>query len=225
MTLEEAIEKNKVIRIIAYSVSDYVEKHIKDVLIGILEKHNCRKLFAPIYTCIKELIINAVKANFKHIYFENYTPKNESFDMISYDMALQLFKLELSRQNADYLREIAIRNNLKSEIRFKVTGEILEIAIINPVEMTERERNNIARKLKDSRECYDIAEYFFKMEHDLMQEGAGLGLVLITIMLKSLGVEGNGFRIESENRTTTATIKIPLCPETVERYLGRLGSD
>ena len=36
------------------------------------------KQSTTVYTCLKELLINAIKANFKNIYFEGYSSKNDS---------------------------------------------------------------------------------------------------------------------------------------------------
>ncbi|HXK66296.1 MAG TPA: hypothetical protein PK348_08525, partial [Spirochaetota bacterium] len=70
MTIDEAINLNKPIIIKAYSVSESIEHYIKLVLAKILQKHNCEVLLIPLYTSVKELVVNAVKANHKFIYFE-----------------------------------------------------------------------------------------------------------------------------------------------------------
>ena len=52
---------------ITYSVLERTEEKIKFALAKILEKHNRFDLFTPVYSCIKELISNATKANAKKI--------------------------------------------------------------------------------------------------------------------------------------------------------------
>lgn len=197
----------------AYSISEDVESQVKSILKYLLTIHHCIDIFPPIYASVKELIINAIKANYKNIYFENYSPKNNSDTLIPYEIALKLFKLELNRENARYLEKIARKNNMKAEIEIWTNNNTLHICVINPVNMTDIELGNIHRKLLDADQCKDIAEYFIKNSNDPNREGAGLGLILIMMMLKSLKAPEDSLIISSVNNKTTAYLKIPLINE------------
>jgi hypothetical protein len=212
MTLHEAIEKNKKIKILAYSVSETVEQRIKDVLNLIFNKYNKTDLIPPVYTCIKELLINAVKANFKNIYFEGYSSKNSSESIIEYELALKLFKLELSRENARYLEKLARKFKMKAEVMLNVKNDKLFVFVVNPVEMTVREKKNVQYKLDCARKYDDITEYFLEnmKNSETDDEGAGLGLIMISMMLRNMGVTEKDFTIKSENNRTTASIVFPL---------------
>jgi acid phosphatase class B len=167
----------------------------------------------PVYTCLKELLINAVKANFKNIYFEGYSSKKSSESIIDYELALKLFKLELSRENARHLERLARMYDMKAEVTIQTMDNKLYITVINPVEMTEREKNNVQYKLECGNRYNDIAEYFAENDNDVSaeaDEGAGLGIILISLMLKSMGAGNRDFVITSENKQTTAVLKIPL---------------
>ncbi len=208
--IADAVTNNKVIRIQAYSVSDEVEHRVQYTLDLILRKHHRPDLTAPIYTCIKELLINAVKANFKNIYFEDYTPKNQADRIINYNVALKLFKLEMSRENAHHLERLARDEDMKAEIVFQMTDEKLHVIVTNPATMTDLEKQNVEKKLRAARECFDIGDYFQKYDDSEEDEGAGLGIILISIMLRNMGVTERDFFILSEKGNTTASIKIPL---------------
>ncbi len=208
--IEKAIQNNKKIRMIAYSVSETIEERLQGILDYILKRYDCHALLSSIYTCVKELLINAVKANFKHIYFEGYAPKNEADKIIDYELSLKLFKLELSRENAAYFEELARRSDIKSQIDISISNGTLYLEISNPVAMTDREYKNVQRKLDDARSCEDISEYFLKIEDDPEKEGAGLGLVLVSIMMKNIGIPEEFFSIKSFDDHTTATLIIPL---------------
>jgi len=212
MTLDESIKKNKKIKILAYSVSESVELRVKEVLNLIFDKYNKTGLIPPVYTCIKELLVNAVKANFKNIYFEGYSSKNSSEEIIEYDLALKLFKLELSRENARYLEKLARKFNMKAEVMLNVKNDKLFVLVINPVEMTDREKKNVQYKLDCAREYDDITEYFLENMNssETDDEGAGLGLIMISMMLRNMGVAEKDFTIRSENNRTTASIVFPL---------------
>jgi hypothetical protein len=212
MTLEEAVTQNKKIKILAYSVSDNIESRMKEVLGLIFKKYDKLDMVPPVYTCLKELLVNAVKANFKTIYFEGYSSKNSSESIIDYEMALKLFKLELSRENAMYLEKLARKFDMKVEVLIHILNGNLHISVTNPVEMTDREKFNVQNKLACARQYNDIAEYFAESdaETETLDEGAGLGIILISMMLKNMGVSGNDFKIISEENKTVARLVIPL---------------
>ncbi len=213
MTLEEAVRQNKRIKILAYSVSDYVETRMKDVLGLIFKKYDKPEMMPPVYTCLKELVINAVKANFKNIYFEGYSSKNKSENLMDYEMAIKLFKLELSRENAVSLERLARDSDMRAEVIIQTEPGILNITVINPVEMTDREKETVQKKLKCASQYNDITEYFAENDDEVsteIDEGAGLGLILISMMLRSMGASDTDFTITSENQKTTAILKIPI---------------
>ena len=185
---KELISQNKKITIVTYSVDNEIEKKVRYILKLILEKYECLELHIFIYTCLKELVLNAVKANFKNIFFEDYKSVGKPDRALSYYKALQVFKLEMSREEASYLGELARRSNLFAEIHFEVKNNNLAMSVVNPLPMTKIEKDNVIRKLNESRKFNDIIEYYKILEKDPHKEGAGLGLVLITQMLQSLGI-------------------------------------
>ncbi len=212
MTLEEAVLQDKKIKILAYSVSDYVETRMKEVLMLIFKKYNKPEMMPPVYTCLKELVINAVKANFKNIYFEGYSSKNASENVLDYEMALKLFKLELSRENAASLERLARDADMRAEVSIQSGPNCLNITVINPVEMTDREKTTVQNKLQCASKYTDITEYFAENDDEVsteIDEGAGLGLILISMMLRSMGASETDFIITSENHKTTAVLRIP----------------
>jgi hypothetical protein len=206
-------EPSNKIRFVAYSVSDDVEKQIKETLSNILSIRHLEDLLAPIYTCVKELIINAIKANFKNIYFENYVPMSNYQNIIAYETALQLFQLEMNRENAKHFGDIAREDDIKAEIEIWTVEDVLHVIVTNPVKMTDTELQKVKQKLKDAENCSDIADYFLKNMDDPYREGAGLGLILITMVLKSLQAPKDSLVILSDSYKTTAYLKIPLVSE------------
>ena len=161
--LQEAIEKNKKIKIIAYSVSESVEHRVKDVLQLIFNKYKKTDLIPAVYTCIKELLINAVKANFKNIYFLDYSSRNKSESIIEYELALKLFKLEISRENARYLEKLARKCNMRAEVMLYAENDKLNVFVMNPVEMTNREKKMFNINLNVRKRIMILLNIFLKM--------------------------------------------------------------
>ncbi|OHD64143.1 MAG: hypothetical protein A2176_00695 [Spirochaetes bacterium RBG_13_51_14] len=159
---------------------------------------------------MKELIINAIKANYKNIYFEGYASRNRLHETLTYETSLRLFQLEMSSENAQHLERIAKKEDIKAEIELFENGNILHVIVTNPGRMTQTELKNINHKLIDAENCRDIAEYFLRNMDDPTREGAGLGLILIKMMLKSLHAPADSLTITCEENRTTAYLKVPL---------------
>jgi hypothetical protein len=214
MELEEAVRNNKKIKILAYTVSKNIEFKLKEVLGFILEMYMRIDLLPALYTCVKELLVNAVKANFKNIYFEGYFNQDAS-SLLDYDLALRLFKLEIARNEADHLGSYAKEFGIMAEMVIQVLDDTLIISITNPVKMTEIEKKRVFKKMTSAMECADFTEYFSTNDDDKSEEGAGLGLVLVSIILKNIGIKNVDFKIIPESDKTTAYLSIPLKHEEV----------
>jgi hypothetical protein len=79
--------------ITTYNCDRSCEGEIKQTLSFILEPLGCEELIMPIYTCINELLTNAIKANFKGVYFERYNPASNADKPCRHRKAPQLFKI------------------------------------------------------------------------------------------------------------------------------------
>ncbi|MCU0845287.1 MAG: hypothetical protein MUC76_10215 [Spirochaetes bacterium] len=216
--ITDAVKDNKDVRIVTYSVSSTNENRLKKVLALYLRRQGCEVLLGPIYTCVKELLINAVKANFKHIYFEGSAPQSPAPGVIPDDKVIRLFKLEMSREDARTLARLARSRDIKAEIVFHHEDDTLDISITNPIAMTPEELAKVRKKLDDARKCEDISDYFLMNADDPNNEGAGIGLVLISMILKSLGVDQSRLDIRSLEDRTMASLAIPLNRATLEHY-------
>ena len=84
--------------------------------------------------------------------------------------------------------------------------------------MSDIELSNVQKKLSYARKCQDISEYFLEEDDDPHKEGAGLGLILIIMVLRSLGLKESDFIIESGTGGTVASFSIPLDAGTMRTY-------
>ncbi|MBP8178457.1 MAG: hypothetical protein KAY16_03880 [Spirochaetes bacterium] len=220
MTIDEAIEQNKKIIIKAYSVSESIEYFLKVALTKVLHNYGCDMLLIPLYTSVKELVVNAVKANHKFIYFEGRKSYNSVF--FDSEKALQLFKLEMTRGDAHYFDLLARKQNLYAMTTMSVIDRILYIDVENPIPMSDIEKEAVGKKLKIAQDCQDITDYFIQSQEDDYKEGAGLGLVLITMMFKGMGLSQKHFFIDSDFEKTIASMHVPLTATTIQEYKKRL---
>ena len=219
--VDTAVGSGKKIRLTVRAFGSPVQHKIKLILGAILDHFQCGALLNPLHTCIMELLNNALKANYKNVYFENYHPKNIGTSSIDYLTALQLFKLEIAREDK-LIQNMAKAKNMYADIVFRLFGDSLYISVTNPVQMTHDEFLNVTNKLDAARNCANLTDYFLLNEHDPFREGAGLGLVLIMMILRSMGGDLSNLAIRSENSLTVASIIIPLNERTLRHYNERI---
>jgi hypothetical protein len=200
-----------------FAVNPGTQKSVKTALSNVLQYYGCEDLLLPIFTCINELLVNAVKANYKNIYFESYNRNNNLSTQLPYEKALDLFRFEISGEGAASLSRIAEEKGLHAVLRVSVLGGVMHVTVSNNSVMTEIERKNVAFKINAVQELEQMSD-FFDMDDSDTNEGAGLGIVLIGMMLKSLGLSVEYFNISPERDSTTATLTIPLNQHTLGAY-------
>ena len=202
----------------AYAVNDGTQEKIKEELLRILDHFGCGELLLPIFSCINELLVNAVKANYKNLYFENYAPRNKAMSIIPYDKALALFRLEMQHDGAEHLAELAREKGINASLDLHIDKGVLYITVINSSPMTDIETRNVLIKMRAVATNQEIAQYYTVNGEDPFNEGAGLGIIFIGMMLRNLGLSSESLSVTSDGVSTTASLSIPLTQETLSIY-------
>ncbi|HDP79615.1 MAG TPA: hypothetical protein ENN21_02090, partial [Spirochaetes bacterium] len=156
----DAIEGDKSIVLNLYALNNTSEDRIKKALALFLKKHDCVQLLNPLYACLKELLINAVRANYKGIFFENFKNNTITSKIIDNRMAMQLFHLEMTRDEARNLARIARANKIKIELRMEINGTLLKMSVSNPVPIPSGELSAVVDRLNSALKCADLSQFF-----------------------------------------------------------------
>ncbi|HPB83706.1 MAG TPA: hypothetical protein PK200_16820 [Spirochaetota bacterium] len=209
-TLEErflmAINREEEIIFISYSLLDDTEEKIKFVLAKILEKHQKEELFTPLYSCIKELIANANKANAKQILTDEGTiedPEN-IIEVIEKVRTILNEKSQLEYGLKAKQKMLSTRTYLRDH------NGVLTIRIINNLALPEKELKRISERIEKSSHYDSIAEIYIE-DPDPYAEGMGLGLSMVVVLLKSVGVDHENFTVSTDSTGKTyAEMNIPL---------------
>jgi hypothetical protein len=200
--------------------SDAVKDSIMECLSNELLKRGLNELRMPIFTCLNEMLVNAIKANYKNLYFEEYAPRNNALEIIPYHKALQLFKLEMSTNRIDYLLTLAREKNVTAVINIEFDDDnMLTIRITNPACLTEVEEENIKKKIEMANSYATLTDYFLLSEQDPNKEGGGLGIIFIIMMLKSFGLPTDSLSIFSEKNMTIAELRLALNNQVLDNYI------
>ncbi|MBE7410868.1 MAG: histidine kinase [Leptospiraceae bacterium] len=197
--------------ILLYYLTPKIENHIENIIFAITIKHQRSNLQNTIYTAVKEMIINGIKANIKKIFFEeNFLDITDAGD---YKFGMGVIK---KRTSDDWIKEYgqkAKEQNIKVQANFHYNENGLRVDVVNDVPLLSFEEKRIRKKLLEGDKYNDIVDYYKK--HSDQTEGEGLGLVLNLLLLKSENMDPNLFRIGVINGKTISRIEFPFSNEFI----------
>ncbi len=181
----------------------------------VLAEKDMLYLSSIIAAFMTEIINNAVKANLKRAFFE----KNmvEITDPDDYNRLMEKFRKEAVEKMADYIphmKEIGLR----VKVTMKKNDKWFGISVANNTGMTAEELDRVKIRMDKAREINSIEEIFAEISD--FSEGAGLGLIMNIMLLKTSGIGIDNFSLQSNGKITEASLKIPFSiskPEEVKK--------
>jgi len=187
-----------------YTLPHETEIYLDKVLEGFLGELGQEKLKEPLSYCLRELAVNAKKANTKRVYFlEKKLDLSKDQD---YELGMKTFKQETFDNIQHYLQKQK-ELGLYIKIIFQTKGKTLSIAVRNNVEITRKEQIRVYDRLARSRAFSSLEEAFSTVLDS--SEGAGLGIVILVLMMKKIGLTEECFAIDTQDGETVASITIP----------------
>jgi len=163
------------------------------------------RIFEPMSYCLKELIINAQKANMKRVYFGE--KGLDILDEEDYEKGMQDFRRE-SAERLEHWLELLKERNLSIGVTFHTTGGNLEMSVRNPVELSPREQARIYDRIARARGYNSFVEALATPIDST--EGAGLGILILLQFLKRIGLGEEAFTVETQGGETVASLVIPM---------------
>lgn len=202
------IENGRILSLKTHRITRSVEEHIQQAIELILDKVTYPTLVPTVYTIVKELSINACKANQKRIFFEEkgYDLDNSA----DYKKGVSEYKGLFSEAMAEEYGQKSKKRGYFCLINFDYSMDGIRIEVTNNTPVTLEEEKSLREKLEKGMQYGDIAQFY--MDNADNTEGAGLGLALILIMLKAEGIDPSFFRIIIRKDSTVARLEIPLTP-------------
>ena len=203
--IKVAIQKSVPVTITTYKLNHETEIYVEEILGIYLKELGQEALVDRLAYCLKELAVNAKKANTKRVYFEE---KGLSLDhKDDYAEGMKHFKSE-TMDRIDHYLEMQKQKGLYIKISFHTFSSNFKISIRNNVEINRKEQMRIYDRIARSRAFDSMEEAFSEVLDD--SEGAGLGIVILILMLKKMGLDEEAFEIEGERGETTASLTIPI---------------
>lgn len=215
---KKAIDKEKIkssirlwlpISITTYTLPRSMENYMQDVLATFLSECHQEHMASFLSYCLGELISNAKKANTKLIYFnEKKLDLNNEDD---YNKGMKTFK-EDTLDDINHYLTLQKKAGLYVRLVLQEYKDKIKIEIHNNRELTLFEYKRIHDKLARAQKYSSVEEVLNKILDN--SEGAGLGIVIIILMLEKIGLTEENYQVISENGETITRIILPVNKET-----------
>ena len=212
--VKKAVQSGIPLTITTFTLPHEIEIYIEQVISVFLKLVDQEKLKDYVVYCIQELTVNAKKANTKRVYFTE-----RGLDLANpedYKEGMAHFK-ENTLSNITHYLQLQKEKGLFIKVILQIKNNVIYIEVRNNVGITKTELIRIHDKLARSRQYNNLEDALSQVLDD--SEGAGLGLVILILMLKKMGLDEDCFDILGTDKETIARLIIPLDQARVENLL------
>jgi len=212
--VKKAIQTGTPLTITTYTLPREMDIYIGQLVGEFLSQLDKDDLKDYVVYCIQEMAGNAKKANTKRAYFSE-----KGLDLSNpehYKEGMEDFK-ETTLSNINHYLELQKKLGLYIRVILQIRKNIINIEVRNNVAVTKTELIRIHDKLVRARQYKSMEDALFQVLDDT--EGAGLGLVILMLMLKKIGLDEDCFEILSTEKETVARLSIPLDSTRVENMM------
>lgn len=204
-----ASANNKPISIKTYTFLPKAQNYIDHFLQAYLDELGIPQIMDQLSYCLKELAVNAKKANTKRIYFQE---RGLNLDNPGdYDRGMRNFKTDTLSNQSHYLTRLK-ELDLYIKIEFLKYQGYCTVAVKNNSTLLPWEMDRIQEKIAKARRYATLEDAFEEVLDD--SEGAGLGILVLVLMLRNVGFEGDFFQVYAKGNETVARIILPACTDS-----------
>ena len=209
LEIERNIIRNSImlqlpIEITSYTLPRNMEAYIQKVLEIFLEECYQDHLKEYLKFCLGELLTNSKKANTKRVYFEEkHLDINDPKD---YELGMKTFKDE-AFDNANYYLDLQRKAGLYVKLILQLKADKVIIEIRNNSVITDMEKSRIQQKLDNVQQFKSMDEVVNKVLDTT--EGAGLGIIIIILMLQKVGLSKDNYQVFSTEDETVTRVILP----------------
>lgn len=198
------IEQGKPAKILFHYHTEEILKSIDGIFARLLGKMDIIFLLDAIVTVIREIIVNAIKANSKRLHFEEL--HLDITNPESYEKGMNSFKDE-ALDDTKGIEQKLKKSDYRASLSITRENQGLKIKVTNNAGIHPKELDRINLRIEKAKKYSDFTDAYDEIHDD--SEGAGLGIVLTILLLKNSGLGEDPFKIESSGRLTTSQFEIP----------------
>jgi hypothetical protein len=201
--VHEAIAQSKTLTVKTITYLPHERAYVDKILGAFLDVAGMTSLKNNLSYCIHELAGNAKKANTKRLYFQE--KKLDINSAPDYDAGMRGFKQDTTDRIDEYLEKLK-EAGLYVKFQFRKIRNGVRVSVRNNAELTPAEERRIREKIAIAGRYACFAEAFTNTAD--VTEGAGLGLVMMIFMLKSLGFGPDAFAFHVAGGETVAVLTL-----------------
>lgn len=200
-----AIDNSKRLTLTIYKYLSEERKYIDEIVKLYLEQTHLEHMTNQLTYCIHELAGNACKANTKRSYFQ-YKNLNIQDDA-QYTLGMESFREDVFSDMEKYHNSTK-ENGFYIKFQIKRNDDSIDLSILNNTPLTSIEEGRIQDKFEAIKEFDNVADAFVILAD--ASEGAGLGIAMMIMMLKGMGLDAERLKIFSDTHETHAVLNLPL---------------
>jgi HD-like signal output (HDOD) protein len=186
-----------------------MEVYMDDILRVFLEELDQTQMIEYLSYCLSELITNAKKANTKRVYFK--FKKLDITNQADYELGMKTFKTD-TLDDINYFLSLQKKAGLYIRLILQYRNNKIKIEVRNNSDLTIFEYKRIHDKLSRAQQYTSVEQALEQIIDN--SEGAGLGLVIMILMLEKIGLTEENFQVICENGETITRIILPLNKKT-----------
>ncbi len=203
--LTDKIEKGEKTSFSFYFHDKHIIKLLGAVIYKLFARNNILFLHNVIMTVLREMIINAVKANSKRLYFKTRMLRID--DPYDYQEGMSEFKNYITEEQSN-IKEHLQGMGLWVKIVFQKTDNFLDVKVINNCSIQPEEKQRVLERIEKARRFSDFGEVYSSISDD--DEGEGLGTLLNILFLRNVGIGEKNYSFAANDTLTQTAIRIPL---------------
>ena len=211
-----AVQLHTPLEIMTYTLPREKERYIQEILSYFLILCHQEHMIDNLVFCLSELLTNAKKANTKRVYFaeQNLDINNE----MDYHQGMVSCK-EDTLTNIEHYLELQKQKGLYIKLILQLNDEGIKIEIRNNALITKFEKKRILEKLRIAQK-YEEPHQVVSLMVD-QTEGAGLGIIIIVLMLRKIGLSRDNYKVFTSDNETITQMLLPLNKE-IDRQMDSL---
>lgn len=201
-SIDNTIDLKISVQMITHSLPIKTQEYMGSLLQKYLKECGMESYYNKLNYCLSEILINAIKANMKRVYFQEHNLDIEK--PLEYEQGMKNFRIEMLEKREHYLERLR-HSNLYVIYTLKLEDQKLIIEVRNNSVMTKAESERVKEK---------ISEVSLQKPETLLAEsideteGAGLGIKSIILTLRSFGLPGDHYLLYTDKNETVARLII-----------------
>ena len=203
--VHRAVQAGLPLTLTTYKLPHEMEIYMGEILAAFLREIHQEGMIEYLTYCLSELVGNAKKANTKRVYFkERGLNVHNRRDYLE---GMKTFKAD-TLENIKHFLDEQEKQGLYIRMILQKRGSKVRVEVRNNASLSYFEYVRIHDKMSRAQQYKSVDQALKQLLDD--SEGAGLGLVIMILMMKKLGLSEECYQVLSERGETISRLVFPV---------------